>query len=144
MTNGANYKRGKLHHSPWHSDIHTSNQLNTPRGWLSRPFPTKTVNKRVEEPIKQCGSARNEGAQSINLLSDDIPDAISISNSDTFPAIISKRTEAISEAIPNCNPEAIPDVVGKRLPPLQSHAIEWVRDWVRVIAALHHAIDKVE
>jgi len=28
MTNGANYKRGKLHHSPWHSDIHTSNQLN--------------------------------------------------------------------------------------------------------------------
>jgi len=35
-------------------------------------------------------------------------------------------------------------VVGKRLPPLQSHAIERVRDWVRVIAALHHAIDKVE
>jgi len=29
MTNGANYKRGKLHHSPWHSDIRTSNQLNT-------------------------------------------------------------------------------------------------------------------
>jgi hypothetical protein len=27
MTNGANYKRVKLHHSPWHSDIHTSNQL---------------------------------------------------------------------------------------------------------------------
>jgi len=36
------------------------------------------------------------------------------------------------------------DVVGKRLPPLQSHAIECARDWVRVIAALHHAIDKVE
>jgi len=35
-------------------------------------------------------------------------------------------------------------VVGKRLPPLHSHAFEWVRDWVRVIAALHHAIDKVE
>jgi len=33
-------------------------------------------------------------------------------------------------------------VVGKRLSPLQSHAIEWVHDWVRVIAALHHAIDK--
>jgi len=29
MTNGANYKRGTLHHSPWHSDIRTSNQLNT-------------------------------------------------------------------------------------------------------------------
>jgi riboflavin transporter FmnP len=28
MTNGANFKRGKLHHSPWHSEIHTSNQLN--------------------------------------------------------------------------------------------------------------------
>ena len=35
-------------------------------------------------------------------------------------------------------------VVGERLPPLQSHAFEWVRDWVRVIAALHHAIDKFE
>jgi hypothetical protein len=28
MTNGANYETGKLHHSPWHSDICTSNQLN--------------------------------------------------------------------------------------------------------------------
>jgi len=28
MTNGANYPRGKLHHSPWHSDMRTSNQLN--------------------------------------------------------------------------------------------------------------------
>jgi hypothetical protein len=28
MNNGANYKRGMLHHSPWHSDIRTSNQLN--------------------------------------------------------------------------------------------------------------------
>ena len=35
-------------------------------------------------------------------------------------------------------------VVGKGLPPLQRHASEWVRDWVRVIAALHHAIEKVE
>jgi hypothetical protein len=35
-------------------------------------------------------------------------------------------------------------VVGKRLLPVQSHAIEWARDWVRVIAALHHTIDKVE
>ena len=35
-------------------------------------------------------------------------------------------------------------MVGKRLPPLQSHAFEWARDWVRVIAALHHAIDRVE
>jgi len=35
-------------------------------------------------------------------------------------------------------------VVGKRFPPLQSHAIEWARDWVRAIAALHHAIGNVE
>jgi len=35
-------------------------------------------------------------------------------------------------------------VVGKWLPPLQSHAFRWLRDWVRVIAALHHVIDKVE
>jgi hypothetical protein len=35
-------------------------------------------------------------------------------------------------------------VVGKWLPPLQSYALEGVRDWVSVIAALHHAMDKVE
>ena len=34
--------------------------------------------------------------------------------------------------------------VGTRLPPLQSHAIQWVRDGVRVIVALHQAINKVE
>jgi len=32
MTNGANYQRGKLHHSPWHSDIRTPNQLNSFKG----------------------------------------------------------------------------------------------------------------
>jgi len=36
MTNGANYKRGKLHHTPWHSDIRTSNQLNNAIGDLSQ------------------------------------------------------------------------------------------------------------
>jgi len=35
-------------------------------------------------------------------------------------------------------------VVGTRLPPLYSHAIEWARHWVRLIMALHHAIDKVQ
>jgi hypothetical protein len=35
-------------------------------------------------------------------------------------------------------------VLGKRLPPQQSHTFECVRDWVRVITALHHAIDKIE
>ena len=65
MTNGANYKRGKLHHSPWHSDIRTSTQLNTPPGRLSRPFQTKTVNKDEEEQIKHRGSRQNKCAQSI-------------------------------------------------------------------------------
>jgi len=41
-------------------------------------------------------------------------------------------------------PTSVGTVVGKRVPPLQSHEFEWVRDWVRVTAALHHAIDKVE
>jgi len=34
--------------------------------------------------------------------------------------------------------------VGQRLPRLQSHTFEWVCDWVSIIAALHHAIYKVE
>jgi len=33
---------------------------------------------------------------------------------------------------------------GKTAPTTTKPRIEWVRDWVRVIAALHHAIDKVE
>jgi hypothetical protein len=41
MTNGANYKGGIIHHSPWHSVIRTPNQLNTPQGRLSCPFQTK-------------------------------------------------------------------------------------------------------
>jgi hypothetical protein len=35
-------------------------------------------------------------------------------------------------------------VVGKRHPPLQSHAFDWVHNWVRVIVALHHATDNFE
>jgi hypothetical protein len=34
--------------------------------------------------------------------------------------------------------------VGKQLPLLQSRAVVWVRNWVWVILALHHDIDKVE
>jgi hypothetical protein len=33
---------------------------------------------------------------------------------------------------------------GKTAPTTTSHAFEWVRVWVRVIAARHHVIDKVE
>ena len=35
-------------------------------------------------------------------------------------------------------------MVAKQLPPQQIHAIELVHDWVSVIVALHHPIDKVE
>jgi len=49
----------------------------------------KTVNKGEEEPIKHSGSPRNKRAQSINLLSYGIPDAISNSNSEPIPASIS-------------------------------------------------------
>jgi len=35
-------------------------------------------------------------------------------------------------------------VVGKLLPPLQRYALEWVRDCVMVITALHHPIEMVE
>jgi hypothetical protein len=113
MTNGANYKRGKSHDSPWHSDIRTSNQLNTSPGWLSHPFQSETGNKGEEEPIKHRGSPRNKRTQSIYLLADGIADASSNSNaiSLTIPErteAISERSEAMSEAIANSTPEAIP------------------------------------
>jgi hypothetical protein len=107
MTNGANYKRGKLHHSPWHSNIRTSNQFNTPPRWLSCPFQTKTVNKREEETIKHRGSSRNKRAQRINLLSNRIP--YGKSSSDTIPATIPELTQAVSEAISDSNSEADSD-----------------------------------
>jgi hypothetical protein len=44
----------------------------------------------------------------MNLLSDGIPETFSSSNSNTIPVTISERTEAISKAIPNSNPETIP------------------------------------
>ena len=74
-------------------------------------FKQKPANNGEEEPIKHCGSPRNKRAQSINLLSDGIPDAISFSNSDTIPATISDHTEALSEAIPHSNPETISETI---------------------------------
>jgi hypothetical protein len=76
----------------------------------------KTVIKGEEQPIKQRGSPRNKRAQSINLLSDGIPDAFSISNSDTISATISERTEEISEAFPKSNPEPIPEAISEAIP----------------------------
>jgi hypothetical protein len=34
--------------------------------------------------------------------------------------------------------------VGKQLPQLHIHGFDWIRDWVMVIMALHHAFDMVE
>jgi hypothetical protein len=111
MTNGAHYRKGKLHHSPLHGDIRTSTQLNTSPGWLSRPFQTKTVNKGEEEPITHWESPQNKSAQSIHLISDAVANAISSSKFNTCPATISKRTEAISESIPSSNSKAISEAI---------------------------------
>ena len=107
MTNGANYKRGKLHHSPWHSDIRTSNQLNTPPGQLSRPFQTKNSKQR-RRGANQTTWISSKQTCLINLLSDGIPDGISSSNSDTISGTIPKtisnsNPETISEDIPESN-----------------------------------------
>ena len=89
-------------------------------------FKQKTVNKGEEDPIKHWGSPRNERAQSINLLSDGIPDGISMCNSDTIPTTISERTEGISEAIPNSNSETISETIPEPIPiiPIAAHCFK--------------------
>jgi hypothetical protein len=67
----------------------------------------KTLNEAEEEPIQQRGSPRNNHAQSMNLLSDGIPNAFS--SSDTTFVTMSEHTEGISAAIPNSNTESISD-----------------------------------
>ena len=99
MTNGAIFKRGKLHHSPWHSDIRSSNQLNTPPGRLSRPFQTTHTQRR--RGANQTSWISSKQTCPIDLLSDCIPDAIS--NSNTVPVTISEHTKAIPKAIPESN-----------------------------------------
>jgi hypothetical protein len=99
MTNGANYKRGKLYHSPWHSDIRTSNQLNTPRERLSRLFETKNSEPR-KQGANQTMWISSKQTCPINIHSDGIHDAISSSNSKT----ISKN---LSTTISESNPETI-------------------------------------
>jgi len=48
MTNGTNYKWGKLHHSPWNSEKYTSNHLNTPPDWISCLFQSSSKHRRRE------------------------------------------------------------------------------------------------
>jgi hypothetical protein len=110
MTNGANYTRGKLHHSPWHSDIRTPNQLNTPPEQLSRPIQSKNSTQR-RRGGNQSLRISTKHTWPINLLSDGIPDAISTSDtiSETIPETISySNPETISKAFPNTISEATP------------------------------------
>jgi hypothetical protein len=72
---------------------------------------SKTVNKSEQEPIKQGGSPRNTPAQSINLLSDGFPNAISSSN--TVSVTIPKTS---SNSITNSNPEAFPVAISGAIP----------------------------
>jgi len=105
MTNGANYKRGKSHHCPWHSDIHTSKQLNTPPGRLSRPFQTKN-SKQKRRGANQSSWISSKQMGPINLLSNSIPDAIS--RSDTIAVTIPETiADSITDSNPDSNPEAI-------------------------------------
>jgi hypothetical protein len=101
MTNGANYKRGKLYHSPWYSDICTSNPVNTHPGGLSHPFQTKN-SKQSRREANQTMCISSKQTCPINLLSDGIPEAIS--SSTTFSVTISKT---ILDSITDFNPEGI-------------------------------------
>jgi len=116
MTNGANYKKGKLHHSPWHSDIRTSNQLNTPPGRLSRPLQTKNSKQR-RRGANQTTWITSKQTCPINLLSHGIPDFFSSSDtiSVTIPETIPDCTKAISEAIPNSNPDTISETISEAI-----------------------------
>jgi len=71
-------------------------------------FKLKTVNKR-KRGANQTLWISSKQTCPINLLSDGIPNAFSSSDtiSVTIPETISDCTEAISEAIPNSNPETI-------------------------------------
>jgi hypothetical protein len=104
MTNGANYKSGNLHHSPWHSDIRTPHQLNTPPGLLSRPFQTKNSKQR-RRGANQTSWISSKQKCPMNLLSNDIRHAIS--SSDTISVTISEAIlnciKPISKAIPKPN-----------------------------------------
>jgi len=106
MTYHANYNRLNFHHIPWHSDIRTSNQLNTSPGQLSRPFQMTNSN-RMRRTTNQISCISSKQTCPINLPSDFNPNSISNSNSDTIPASISEHTEAISKAISNSNPKTI-------------------------------------
>ena len=100
MTNGAHYKWGQLHHSSWHSDIHTPNQLNTPPEWRSPLFQTKHCKQRWWESNQTAWISLKEMCPT-DLHSDSIPDAIpsSITNLVTIPETMSDCTEANSKAI---------------------------------------------
>jgi len=109
MTNGAYCTRGKLHHSPWHSDICTTNQLNTPLGLPSCPCQTK-YSKQRESGSNWTTWITSKLTCPNSQLSNGFINAISHSCQDIISITISERNEAISNAIPNFNSESIADV----------------------------------
>jgi len=105
-TNGSNFKRGKLHYSPWHSDICSSNQLNTPPGQLPRPFETRNCTHKSGGANQTLWISFNQMGTT-HILSDGIREVISNFNSDTIPATIFVLTNTRTKAIPNSNAVSI-------------------------------------
>jgi hypothetical protein len=62
MTNGAYYIGVQIHHSSWYRDIRTSNRLNTPPEWLSRPFQ-----------MKQSTKEKRSQSNLVDLLKSNVP-----------------------------------------------------------------------
>jgi len=106
MTNRANYNRCKLHHTPWHSDIHTPNQLNILPCWLSRPLKLQN-NQPIETGANQSSWISLLLTRSINSLSDCNSDSFCNRNSDTISMAISVTIAmhiiSISKAISKSN-----------------------------------------
>jgi hypothetical protein len=104
MTNDDHHKRGKLHHSPWHSDaICTSNQLNTPPGRLSSLFHTKQYITGKRSQSNNVDLLKTNVPN--HLLSDHILDVFSSSDTIcvTIPESISDCYKAISAAVSESN-----------------------------------------
>jgi len=104
MTKGPHYKRGKLHHSPWHSDSCTSNWFNT------HPHTAITsVSKKNRKPMwigaNETLWISSKQACPINFLHDGIPNGIY--SSDRISVTTSEFTKVISVATCHSNCKVI-------------------------------------
>jgi len=75
MTNGANYKWGKLHHSPSHSDIRTSNQLNRRKdidtniyNTIYPQIPIDILDLEVTPWLHSCGLSISSWSKSTRIF----------------------------------------------------------------------------